>query len=85
MQRDDTDEALDIIEIFVSLVESRSLFDSAFATALQHNRSFYDALYVALALNRGCQLVTADERLYNALRPALPETMLWVGDLPALG
>jgi predicted nucleic acid-binding protein len=51
--------------------------------AHQYIRSVYDALYVALALQEGCQLVTADGRLYNALRPVLPDTMLWVGDLPA--
>jgi predicted nucleic acid-binding protein len=71
--------AVDTFEFTWSL----GLLDGAFSLALQHNRSFYDSLYLALAIREGCRLVTADERLYNALRSSLPETMLWVGDLPA--
>lgn len=76
--------ALARIERNMVLASTQPLARPAFVLAHQYTRSVYDALYVALALQQGCQLVTADERLYNALRPALPETMLWVGDLPAL-
>jgi len=66
----------------IDITPGSSLLDEALGLALLHQRSFYDSLYLALALQEGCQLVTADERLYNALRSALPHTILWVGDLP---
>jgi predicted nucleic acid-binding protein len=34
--------------------------------------SVYDCLYVALAESEGCELVTADQRLINNLRPHFP-------------
>ncbi len=67
----------------VELLATTHLRRQTFDIALRHNRSFYDALYVALALDEDCQLVTADERMYNALVGALPETMVWVGGLQA--
>lgn len=38
----------------------------------------YDAVYLALAQNLGCEFWTADERLYNAVRDRLP-WVRWVG------
>jgi predicted nucleic acid-binding protein len=32
----------------------------------------YDALYVALAEREGCELVTADDKLVNALQSKMP-------------
>lgn len=58
------------------------LVPHAFQLAVTHGCSAYDALYVALAVDEGCQLVTADRRLYNSLAPHLPETMLWIEDVP---
>ena len=40
----------------------------------------YDSLYLALALREECQLVTADERLYNALREAFPQNVALLRD-----
>jgi predicted nucleic acid-binding protein len=59
-------------------------YELALAIAHAHGRSFYDAVYVALALQEQCPLVSADERLCNALRPHFGETMLWLGDVPAV-
>ena len=53
----------------------------AFDIAVRFDRTIYDSLYVVLALQEGCQFVTADRRLYNGLRDVLPQTMLWVADL----
>jgi len=39
------------------------LADRAFALAADHGVSAYDGLYLALAERRGCDLVTADQRL----------------------
>jgi predicted nucleic acid-binding protein len=72
-----------VVQNLVEFTTARYLLDEALSLAVLYRRSFYDSLYVALAIREGCQLVTADQRLYNALRPALPETMLWVGDVPS--
>jgi len=58
-------------------VSSHELLDAAFTIASAFDRTVYDALYVALALNSNSQLVTADERLANALAAHLP--VKWLG------
>jgi predicted nucleic acid-binding protein len=45
--------------------------------ALLHGRSFYDSSYVALAQHSSVELITADERLANALAAHLP--VKWLG------
>lgn len=66
----------------LSLRITTMLIPAALDVAVQFGRSAYDALYVVLALRHGCQFVTADRRLYNALAPHLPGTMLWIEDVP---
>jgi predicted nucleic acid-binding protein len=62
-----------------------TLLPHAFAIAVAHIVTIYDALYVALAEQRDIPLVTADERLIRRLAgdPALAKRMVWVGDLSA--
>jgi predicted nucleic acid-binding protein len=51
--------------------------------ALRTKRSFYDSLYLALAIKTESQMVTADLKLYNALRATkLKKHILWVEDIP---
>ncbi|MFN0144900.1 MAG: type II toxin-antitoxin system VapC family toxin [Dehalococcoidia bacterium] len=64
----------------MNIVPVEELLESAVQLALQHSRTVYDSLYIALALREKCQFVTADLKLYNAMKDALPETMLWLGD-----
>ncbi len=71
----------DIIEVPVREVPSVNLLTGAMSIALRFNRSIYDSLYVALALQERCRLVTADRRLYDAVASAYPETMLWIEDV----
>ena len=47
--------------------------------ARAYGRTIYDSLYLALAVEIGASLVTADEKLANALRGRLP--VLWLGAL----
>ena len=54
-----------------------SLIDAAFEIAVAYQRTVYDSLYVALAKETGTYLVTADEKLANALAAHLP--VKWLG------
>ncbi|MGC1660199.1 MAG: type II toxin-antitoxin system VapC family toxin [Candidatus Acidiferrales bacterium] len=51
----------------------------AFEVATEFDRTFYDSLYVALAIHVKVELITADERLANALAARLP--VKWLGAL----
>ena len=64
-----------------ALVRISKLSDPALRLALDYHHSVYNCLYVALALASSCDLVTADERLFNAFSPTLPQVRLlrsWV-------
>ena len=60
-------------------VASQSLVDDAMEIALDFQRSVYDSIYVALAVSSRSQLITADERLANALAARFP--VKWLGAL----
>ncbi len=60
-------------------VSSEILLADAAGLAFDFDRSVYDCLYVALAVQTNRQLVTADERLANALAARLP--VKWLGAL----
>jgi predicted nucleic acid-binding protein len=66
----------------LSVQSSDLLVDAAWEIAHGLGRSFYDSLYLALARSQDCPLVTADLRLWNALR-AGPAAgfLMWVGDV----
>ncbi len=44
----------------------------AYNLSLLHQLPVYDCLYLALAMQERCDLVTADERLFRATAPAYP-------------
>jgi predicted nucleic acid-binding protein len=55
------------------------LLRDAFAISAASGRTVYDAMYVALAVISNAPLVTADERLANALAARYP--VRWLGSL----
>jgi predicted nucleic acid-binding protein len=71
-----TESLADFLALNVPLVPARSLVQSAFQLALQHQRTVYDALYLVLAQERNCDLITADERFFNALSAHFPQLQL---------
>jgi predicted nucleic acid-binding protein len=73
--------ALEQVPDLVSLLPVTPLTPAALSISVTHHRSFYDSLYVALALREGCQFVTADEKLINALHSHYPDTMVWLGEV----
>jgi predicted nucleic acid-binding protein len=81
------DEADDILNQFLQLPLTRHavapLLSSAFDLAAQTQRTVYDCLYLVLAIDLGGQMVTADQKLYNALSAtAWNPHLCWVGNIP---
>lgn len=58
-------------------VSSLTLAPEALMIAFAHDRSVYDCLYVALAIQFKTEMITADERLANSLAARLP--VRWLG------
>ena len=50
-------------DFFQEIIASRELKDPALAIAIELRHPAYDCFYLALAEQRDCQMVTADERL----------------------
>ncbi len=60
---------------------SAPLLEAALEIALRTGRTVYDSLYVALAVQLNCRLVTADEKLHKALEGGpLGAHILWIED-----
>ena len=62
-------------------VSTSHLLTHALSVAARYNRTVYDCVYVALALESGMELITADERLANALAAYFP--VKWLGAFSA--
>jgi predicted nucleic acid-binding protein len=63
-------------------VASHDLLPEAVEIAFAYDRSIYDCLYVALAIQFRVEMITADERLANALAARLPVKWLGAFSLP---
>ena len=57
----------DYLDVRVRTVQSRLVAENALRIAFQEKQSIYDCLYLALAVQAKCQLITADERLVNGI------------------
>src|SRR3989339_270423 len=66
------DEAFEIANSFLALpleiYNSRILLAGALEIAAATGRTVYDSLYLALAVENDCVMVTADKQLANALK-----------------
>jgi len=67
-----------LLGLRLPLVASSSLATAALQLAKQHAHPIYDAFYIALAVRRRCDLVTADEALLNKLRSPM---LRWLGSV----
>jgi predicted nucleic acid-binding protein len=56
---------------------SRAVLPEALMIAVDFGRTVYDSTYVAVAVATGSELLTADERLVNALGSRFP--VRWLG------
>jgi predicted nucleic acid-binding protein len=74
------DAAVETLELSgIRTVPSLPLLKNAIAIALAFGRPVYDCEYVALAVESNTPLLTADERLANALSARFP--VRWLGAL----
>jgi predicted nucleic acid-binding protein len=72
----------DLAEIPVRLYPFMGLLSRAWTIAVRHKRSYYDSLYLALAQIQDCLLVTADRKLYEAMKDSsLGESIRWVEEV----
>ncbi len=59
------------------------LAPAALSLAFQTQRSVYDCIYLALAVQLGTQVVTADERFWNALsKTPWSPSICWIENVP---
>lgn len=73
----------DLIRMRLRVVPTAVLANKAADIAITYRRSFYDSIYLALAVSAQGRMVTADEKLCNALRDtSLAERLLWIEDVP---
>jgi predicted nucleic acid-binding protein len=61
----------------IPTISSSKLLQEALSLALDFDRAVYDCLYVILAVQSQTQLITADDRLANALAARFP--VKWLG------
>ncbi|BAY16359.1 PilT domain-containing protein [Anabaenopsis circularis NIES-21] len=72
----------DLNAVPVEIYLSQPLMPLALDIALQSDRAVYDSLYLALAISQKCEMVTADEKFYNALQNTVyVNHLLWVENI----
>ena len=77
-------EAIEALPRYLSLSPTFDVYEGALEVAFAFRCTFFDALYVALALQEGCPLVTGDLRLVRALGRPLADHVIQLADLPDL-
>ena len=76
-RRDAETVAEDFAGCDFTTVPSLELLSEAMAIAFSHERNIFECLYAALAVQVRANLITADERLANALAARFP--IKWLG------
>jgi predicted nucleic acid-binding protein len=71
--------AQDLEALQIPVENPHGLLFEAWQIARSYGRSVYDGLYVAPAKIEGCDLVTGDRKLCNAVSSQLP-WVCWIGD-----
>jgi len=77
-------EAAESYNIFLAydipLCSSLDIATAALNLAMREHRKIYDMMYIALAQQNGCEFITADEKLLNALSNKF-SCLRWIGDV----
>ncbi|MFB2881319.1 type II toxin-antitoxin system VapC family toxin [Floridanema aerugineum] len=67
MSQEDAEQfIIDLLDLPLQIVPIKELLPRAFEIGLAHQLAIYDSLYIALALNLNCPLITVDDRQLNA-------------------
>jgi predicted nucleic acid-binding protein len=66
-------------DLDIATLPSMDILPQALDLAIRHDRTVYDSLYVVLVLQTKSEMITADERLANALAARFP--VKWLGAL----
>jgi predicted nucleic acid-binding protein len=75
---DDAVSAMSLVrDLDIPTVPSYDLLPQALILAMAHGGTVYDSLYVVLAMQSKSEMITADERLANAMAARLP--VKWLG------
>jgi len=78
LPRADAESAVQILlDRKIPTISSSELLPEALAIAFNFGRSVYDSLYVSLAAHTKNELITADEKLANAMAAQFP--IKWLG------
>ena len=71
-----------LLRLPLHVCDSQWLLPQALDIAVRIQQAVYDCVYLTLAISQQCQMVTADERFYNALQgDVLKRHLLWVEEL----
>jgi len=68
----------DTLALGIVFLDFIGFAERALGFAIEFDRTFYDAAYLALAERLGCEFWTADERFYNAVKDTL-SFVRWLG------
>lgn len=73
----------DLLRLPLRVTASSSLVEAALQLAMRTDRTIYDCLYVALAMQENVVVLTCDKRLVNAMSGGpLGKHVAWVGLQP---
>jgi predicted nucleic acid-binding protein len=62
----------DFLDLDVPLHSSTAIAENALSIATSEQHPLLDTLYISLALKKGCEFITADEKLVNKLGRRFP-------------
>lgn len=72
----------ELLTVPLDLEPAVELVPAALTIALQTQRTVYDAIYLALAVQSGSPLLTGDRRLFEAIKAGpLSAHIMWIGEL----
>lgn len=79
-------EAADILKDFIRFplqtYSSKFILNAAWHMAHDSRNNVYDNLFLSLAINRNCALVTADRKFYDAVsKKSFSSMVAWVEDI----
>jgi predicted nucleic acid-binding protein len=74
-------QAIEAFPRYLQLSPTEDVFEHGLEVALEFGCTFFDGLYVALAFQEGCPLVTGDTRLIRSLPRSFAGRIVWLGDL----